>query len=229
MKVHLEGMMRNFIYRHPFMLRVVKVVLGIRDLLFPVRGRDNKIEIQGNVTRLRKSIVGNHNVVQITNSNVDRATVRIRGNGNTLCIEDGCSIGKNCSFWLEGNNNKIRIGKHTSMTLRCHFNAQEHDTNIIVGEDCMFSNTIIVRTSDSHPIYNDEGIRINFPRDVIIGNHVWIAPNSVIMKGAVIGNGCIVGSHSMVNKTVPDNTLVVGMPARVVKENIRWTRENVLV
>ena len=76
--------MKDYIYRHPFMLRVVKVVLGIRDLLFPVRGRDNKIDIHGNVTRLRKSIVGNHNVVKITNSNVDRATVRIRGNGNTL-------------------------------------------------------------------------------------------------------------------------------------------------
>lgn len=44
--------MKDYIYRHPFMLRVVKVVLGIRDLLFPVRGRDSKIEIQGNVTRL---------------------------------------------------------------------------------------------------------------------------------------------------------------------------------
>lgn len=112
--------------------------------------------------------------------------------------------------------------------MRCHFNAQEHDTKITVGEDCMFSNTIIVCTSDSHPIYNEEGVRINNPKDVVIGDHVWIAPNSVIMKGAVIESGCIVGSHSMINKNIPANSCVVGMPGKVVKEGVTWTRENVL-
>ena len=114
------------------------------------------------------------------------------------------------------------------MTMRCHFNAQEHDTKIIVGEDCMFSNTIIVRTSDSHPIYDKEGNRINPAKDIIIGKHVWIAPSSVIMKGANIGDGCIIGSHSMVNKNVPSNSLSVGMPSKVVKEGVVWTRKNVI-
>lgn len=145
-----------------------------------------------------------------------------------LIIEEGCSIGYNCSFWLEGNNNYIRIGKKTSMTQNCHFNAQEHGTKIIVGEDCMFSNTIVVRTSDSHPIYNNKNERINSAKDIYIGNHVWIAPNSVVMKGAEIGNGCIVGSHSMVNKPIPPNCLVVGMPARIVKEDVHWTREDIV-
>lgn len=76
--------------------------------------------------------------------------------------------------------------------------------------------------------YNEDGERINNPKDVVIGDHVWIAPNSVVMKGAVIGNGSIVGSHSMINKVIPANCLVVGMPGKVVKEGIKWTRENVL-
>lgn len=177
---------------------------------------------------MKKSIIGNNNVVQIKDSTIRNASIRIRGNGNKLVIEEGCNIGKDCSFWLEGNNNCIVIGKRTTMTMRCHLNAQEHDTKIMVGEDCMFSNTIIVRTSDSHPIYNEDGERINNPKDVVIGDHVWIAPNSVVMKGAVIGNGSVVGSHSMINKVIPANCLVVGMPGKVVKEGVRWTRENVL-
>ena len=88
----------------------------------------------------------------------------------------------------------------------------------------MFSNTIVVRTSDSHPIYNSQGERKNAPKDVIIGNHVWIAPSCVIMKGSVVGEGSIVASHSMVNKTFPNNSLLAGTPARVVKENVNWTR-----
>ena len=67
--------------------------------------------------------------------------------------------------------------------------------------------------------------RINPPKSVVVGSHVWIAPNSKIMKGADIGDGAIIGSNTIVTKPVPANTLVVGAPAKVVKENVMWTRE----
>lgn len=91
----------------------------------------------------------------------------------------------------------------------------------------MFSNTIVVRTSDSHPIYEEKtDTRLNPPQNVSIGNHVWIAPNVKIMKGANILNGVIIGSDTTINAgTIKENTLAVGRPARVVKENVRWTRE----
>lgn len=69
------------------------------------------------------------------------------------------------------------------------------------------------------------GIRINQAKDVIIGEEVWIAPQSIIMKGAKIGDGSIIGSRSFVTKEIPANCLAVGAPAKVVKENIKWTRE----
>ena len=194
----------------------------------PVKGKNNSVTVCGNILGLRKSIIGNNNVVNIQKSIIRESSIRIRGNGNKLLIEEGCNIGKGCSFWLEGNDNTIVIGRNTTMTLKCHFNAQEHNTKIIVGEDCMFSNTIIVRTSDAHPIFNCDGIRINSAKDVIIGKHVWVAPNSVIMKGAILGDECIIGSHSFVSKTIPESCLAVGMPAKVVKENVHWTRDDVL-
>lgn len=196
--------------------------------IHPVKGKNNRVTVCGDILGLKKSIIGNNNVVDIKSSIIRDSSIRIRGNDNELLVEDGCNIGKGCSFWLEGNNNTIIIGRNTTMTLKCHFNAQEHNTTIIVGEDCMFSNTIIVRTSDSHPIFNSEGVRINPAKDVIIGKHVWIAPSSVIMKGAILGDGCIVGSHSMVNKSIPKSCLAVGMPAKVVKEAVSWTRDDVL-
>ena len=108
-------------------------------------------------------------------------------------------------------------------------NVQENGMVIKVGNDCMFSNTIVVRTSDSHPIYSlSSNERINDPAPVSIGNHVWLAPNSKIMKGVKIGDGAIIGSDTLVTKDVPANALVVGHPARVVKNDIKWTRDDVI-
>lgn len=223
----MKQRIKTLLKRIPFIKWGGVKYIKLRDKWHPVRGNNNIVSTHGDLRGLKKTIFGDDNTVEIKDSILVDCTVRIRGNGNHLLIEDGCTI-IGCSFWLEGNYNTIVIGKNTTMTERCHFNAQEHNTRIIVGEDCMFSNTIIVRTSDSHPIYNSDGERINPACDVVIGNHVWVAPSSVIMKGAQIGDGCIIGSHSMVNKEVPEKSLAVGMPAKVVKTGIIWTRENIL-
>lgn len=127
---------------------------------------------------------------------------------------------------MEGNNIEIQIGDGTTFSHTCHFCIQEDNMSVTIGKDCMFANRIIVRTSDSHGIYNLDGNeRINLPKPVTIGNHVWIAPNTLILKGVTIGDGSIIGSNSVVTKNIPDNCLAVGQPARIVKENIKWTRE----
>lgn len=135
-------------------------------------------------------------------------------------------VGKGCSFWMEGDDLTIEIGDGTSITRDVHFCAQENRTSIMIGKDNMFSNNIIVRTSDSHPMVDiNTGNRINPPKNVKTGNHVWIAPNSKIMKGATIGDGTIIGSNSIVTKSVPSHCLAVGMPVKVVKEYVTWTRD----
>ena len=92
----------------------------------------------------------------------------------------------------------------------------------------MFSNTITVRTSDSHPIYEQHtNRRINPPANVIIGKHVWLAPNSKVYKGVHIGDGAIVGSDTLVTHDIPANSLAVGHPAKVVRESIEWTSEKI--
>lgn len=171
----------------------------------------------------------NNTVVIKKNCVIDNPLFHIVGNNNKITFEENCHVGPNCSFWLEGNNVQITIGKRTTFTNTVHVNAQEDNMSIEIGEDCMFSNHIIIRTSDSHAIYSNEtNKRINPAKPIRIGNHVWIAPGSEVMKGVVVGDGCIIGSQTMVTKDVPANTLVVGRPARVVKENIRWTREDVI-
>lgn len=111
----------------------------------------------------------------------------------------------------------------------CHINAQEDGTSIIIGEDCMFSNNIIVRTSDSHPILDiTTGERLNKADNIQIGNHVWVAPNTKIMKGSKIADGCIIGSDTTVSKEFNrPNCLIVGRPPKIIKDNVTWNRDKI--
>lgn len=54
-----------------------------------------------------------------------------------------------------------------------------------------------------------------------IGDSCVIGIGSMISAGVTIGNNCVVGAHSVVTKDVPDNTIVAGNPAKVIKENIK--------
>ena len=51
-----------------------------------------------------------------------------------------------------------------------------------------------------------------------IGNNVWIGEGVMIMPGVTIGDGCVIGAHSIVNKSIPENTIAVGTPAKVIKQ-----------
>lgn len=190
--------------------------------------RHNQMSLcfQGCIVR---DIIGKHNQIEIKGgSKLDSLKIRIRGNNNSLVIEENCQFGSKCSIWIEGNDIKVKIGKNCTFTTLCHINAQEDNSIISLGEDCMLSNNIIIRTSDSHPIYDiTSKKRINLPAPVMIGDHVWIAPNTKIMKGAVIPNNCIIGSDTTVSKCFEEpNCLIVGRPAKIVRKEVAWTREH---
>jgi acetyltransferase-like isoleucine patch superfamily enzyme len=97
---------------------------------------------------------------------------------------------------------------------------------ILVGDDGMISIGITIRTSDSHAII-DIGSRsqVNLPEPVLIGPHVWLAEDVLVMKGVSIGAGAIVAARAAVTRDVPARTLVAGVPARVLRENVTWTRD----
>ena len=61
-----------------------------------------------------------------------------------------------------------------------------------------------------------------YDQDVIIESNVWIGCNVTILKGVTIGDNAIVGAGSVVTKNVRPNTVVVGNPAKVIRENISW-------
>lgn len=55
-------------------------------------------------------------------------------------------------------------------------------------------------------------------RDVTVGRDVWVGAGSIILPGVTIGDGCVVAAGSVVTKDVPPNSIVAGVPARVIRE-----------
>ena len=76
-------------------------------------------------------------------------------------------------------------------------------------------NTIIATIN--HEI-NPDIRRDLIPKKVIIGNNVWIGSGSIILPGTSIGDNAIIGAGSVVNKDIPENTIAVGNPAKVIKK-----------
>ena len=186
-----------------------------------------RIENQGAAFRIVKRVRGTGNRVVIgEDSWIQKLQLIINGNGNEIIIEPSVRMGPGCSFLIEGNNCRVVIGRDTHFTRLVHLCVQEDGMSINIGAGCMFANGVIIRTSDSHPIFDMEGRRINLPAPVVVGEKVWMAQQVIVMKGVNIGNGAILGTRCVVTKDVPPNSLVVGVPGRVVKEGVYWTHDH---
>lgn len=91
--------------------------------------------------------------------------------------------------------------------------------SIKIGENVAISKNVIIRDSDNHIINGDV---LGMTQPIEIGNNVWIGIGALILKGVKIGDGSIIAAGAVVNKDVPPNTLVGGVPAKVIKENVKW-------
>lgn len=88
---------------------------------------------------------------------------------------------------------------------------------VIIGINCMIGPRVSIFTA-AHPI--DAALRITgleYGRPVAIGDNVWIGGGAIINPGVTIGSNVIVASGAVVVKDVPDNVLVAGVPAKIVK------------
>ena len=98
---------------------------------------------------------------------------------------------------------------------------------LMIGNDCLFSSQIYIINSDGHHIFDaNTHKRINYPRDIIIGDHVWVGFRVSILGGARIGNGCVVGASAATSGQFGAHQVIAGSPARVVRKNVCWSSDH---
>lgn len=104
-----------------------------------------------------------------------------------------------------------------------NFNLTILDCSVVkIGDNVMCGTNVSILTP-GHPI--DPNLRVYGEHDqvlenafpVTIGDNCWLCGGCTIIGGVAIGEGCVIGAGSVVTKDVPANSLVIGVPARVVK------------
>lgn len=146
--------------------------------------------------------------------------IQFFGKNNTVKIEHDCVL-KNVDIWIS-DGGIIEVGHNTHFSGKTHIACIE-GKRVHIGERCLFSDTITFRTGDSHSILDSDGKRINKAKDIAIGDHVWIGQQVIVLKGSTVGADSIVGTGSLLTgKTYDSNSIIVGIPAKIVKQHVSW-------
>ncbi len=148
--------------------------------------------------------------------------------GNTtFCKKPGSciSIGNDCSF------NSSSLSNFRGINHSCILSTGKSDAKLIIGNKCGFSgvsitcdkliqigNNVIVGANSKISDRNGHEDRYYYPpREVKIGNNVWVGMDVTVMPGVEIGDNSIIGAGSIVTKDIPANVVAAGNPCKVIR------------
>jgi maltose O-acetyltransferase len=130
-------------------------------------------------------------------------------------------IGQHLRILKSGN---IVLGKRVALP----FNTQlVNYSPITIGDDFIAASDLIINTGTHDPVTMNPS-----SKEVHIGNRVWCGVRVTILAGVTIGDDVVIGAGSLVNKDIPNNVLVAGVPARIIRpldrSNVKkiWSQAN---
>lgn len=114
-------------------------------------------------------------------------------------------------FYTDCGKN-IHIGKNVFINMGCKFQDQG---GIFIGDGALIGHNVVLVTLNHAKSPQDRSSML--PAPIHIGKNVWIGANATVLPGVTIGDGAIVAAGAVVTRDIPENTIVGGVPAKVIR------------
>lgn len=105
----------------------------------------------------------------------------------------------------------IHLGEEVFINDCCHF--QDHG-GITIGDGCQIGHGVVFATLNHGLAPKDR--KTTYPAPIVLGRNVWVGANATILQGVTIGDNAVVAAGAVVTKDVAPNTVVGGVPARLI-------------
>ncbi len=140
---------------------------------------------------------------------------------NGVSIGEKAVLGRNCRIECTGSlasvGKGVFIGDRTTFGNDCYFGAAG---GIEIGEDVVAGQFIRFHSEnhqydDLNKLIKDQGVS---HKGIVVGDNCWIGSGAIFLDGAELGDGCVVAANAVVTKKFPDNSVVGGVPAKLIKK-----------
>ena len=138
----------------------------------------------------------------------------IRRHGGGISIGRHSRVLPYSRFYCADHNSIIQIGNGVDVGYRFSCCCKE---KIVIGNYTLIASDVFI-CDYNHSMDKAIGFNKLVAKPIRIGSKCWIGEKVVILPGVTIGDGCVIGAGAIVTKTIPDNCMVVGNPAKVIKK-----------
>jgi acetyltransferase-like isoleucine patch superfamily enzyme len=127
---------------------------------------------------------------------------------------------------IRAHEGEVHIGAKSVLGQECTISCFQH---VSVGRECIVADRVMLIDFDHGVVEVERPIRHQgiYKRDVRVGNNVWIGYGAAFLRGVTVGDNSVVGTYTVVNKDVPANAVVAGVPVRLLRmreapRRLRW-------
>jgi acetyltransferase-like isoleucine patch superfamily enzyme len=146
------------------------------------------------------------------------------GRGATLRLGRWSWLGHGCKIRV--HEGRVEIGAKSVLGQECTISAFQH---VSIGRECIVADRVMLIDFDHGVVEVERPIRMQgiYKRDVSVGHNVWIGYGACVLRGVKVGDNAVIGTSSVLTTDVPDNAVVAGVPARVIRmretpKTFRW-------
>jgi acetyltransferase-like isoleucine patch superfamily enzyme len=117
---------------------------------------------------------------------------------------------------IRAHEGEVLIGAKTVLGQECTISAFQH---VSIGRECVVADRVMLIDFDHGITEVERPIRLQgiYKRDVRVGHNCWIGYGACVLRSVTVGDNSVIGTSAVVTKDVPDNAIVGGVPARVIR------------